>query len=70
MQLSVETTMNLHNQALILALNLWKDSHLLHDFFHLCLQADSSSTRSVRVKWSAGSTEMHNHKPGSFQRDI
>lgn len=31
-------------------------------FFYLHLQADSSGTRNVHVKYSAGSTEMHNHK--------
>lgn len=61
MQFSVEITMNLHDQVLILALNILKVSHL-DGFFLPCLQADSSSTRSVHVKCSAGSTKMHNHK--------
>lgn len=62
MLLSVETIMNLQDQVLILALNLWNISHLLDYFSYLPLQEDSFNTRSIHVGCSAGSTEMLNHK--------
>jgi len=66
MLLSVETITKHQDQALILALNLWKISYLLDYSSYLHFHADSSNTRSVHVRCSGGSTEMFNHKHSSI----